>query len=241
MCTLLPHNHLNLDEFNAAVLLTILGLTLSFFIQALVDSCFILGRTPAFEWLGLGMEFLSLSSYQSACLSRGINAEAVSGHHRSPPGLLAGRVLCVAAILIFIGAISLYLSTAVPISGPIVDFARDGALPVVAEVGGHIRSVYVAEGSIVNVGDPLVQLNTSALLLKKHSLESQIHFLELAHGHNVTELKNAYRDLRQTEVDLDRFTITSPVDGVITLLGSIRADQDVAYGTVIAVIWPRQK
>ena len=70
---------LSLDALVAAVLLTILGLTSSFFIQALVDFIFVLGRKPALNWLGLGMllvtlaraGFLGLRSYLLAHLSRG--------------------------------------------------------------------------------------------------------------------------------------------------------------------------
>src|SRR6266850_7415909 len=55
LCSLvLPHRRLCLDALIAAVLLTVLGLTSSFFIQALVDFVFILGRKPALNWLGLG-------------------------------------------------------------------------------------------------------------------------------------------------------------------------------------------
>src|SRR5262249_43393691 len=51
LCALLhPHRHLFLDALLAAVLMTILGITSSFFIQALVDFVFVLGRKPALNW-----------------------------------------------------------------------------------------------------------------------------------------------------------------------------------------------
>ena len=92
---LLPHHHLILDALVAAVLLAILGLTSSFFIQALVDSVFVLGRKPALNWLGLGMllvmlaraGFFGLRSHLLAHLSRRIEAETVIGYHRRPQGL----------------------------------------------------------------------------------------------------------------------------------------------------------
>ena len=79
----------------AAVLMTILGLTSSFFIQALVDFVFVLGRKPALNWLGLGMllvtlaraGFLALRSYLLAHLSQRIDAETVLGYHRHLLGL----------------------------------------------------------------------------------------------------------------------------------------------------------
>ncbi len=96
LCSLvLPHRRLFLDALIAAVLLTVLGLTSSFFIQALVDFVFILGRKPALNWLGLGMllvtlarvGFLGLRSYLLTHLSQRIDAETVLGYHRHLLGL----------------------------------------------------------------------------------------------------------------------------------------------------------
>src|SRR5437016_2948317 len=92
---LLPHQRLFLDSLIAAVLMTILGLTSSFFIQALVDVVFVLGRIPTLNWLGLGMllvtlaraGFLGLRSHLLAHLSRRIDAETVLGYHRHLLGL----------------------------------------------------------------------------------------------------------------------------------------------------------
>ena len=92
---LMPHYRLFLDALLAAVLMTILGLTSSFFIQALVDFVFVLGRTPSLNWLGLGMllvtlaraGFLGLRSYLLAHLSQRIDADAVLGYHRHLLGL----------------------------------------------------------------------------------------------------------------------------------------------------------
>ncbi len=92
---LLPHYHLFLDALLAAVLMTVLGLTSSFFIQALVDVVFILGRKPTLNWLGLGMLFVTLAragfqalrSYLLAHLSQRIDAETVLGYHRHLLGL----------------------------------------------------------------------------------------------------------------------------------------------------------
>src|SRR5262245_14668436 len=93
--TFLPSHHLILDAFVAAVLLTILGLTSSFFIQALVDSFFVLEHQLTLNWLGLGMLLVTRAragvfvprSYLSAHLSRRITAETVNGHRRHPLGL----------------------------------------------------------------------------------------------------------------------------------------------------------
>jgi ATP-binding cassette, subfamily C, bacteriocin exporter len=96
LCSLvLPHRRLFLDALIAAVLLTVLGLTSSFFIQALVDFVFVLGRKPALNWLGLGMllvslaraGFLGLRSCLLTHLSQRIDAETVLGYHRHLLGL----------------------------------------------------------------------------------------------------------------------------------------------------------
>ncbi len=96
LCSLLlPHRRLFLDVLLAAVLMTILGLASSFFIQALVDFVFVLGRKPALNWLGLGMlivllartAFQALRTYLLAHLSQRIDADTVLGYHRHLLGL----------------------------------------------------------------------------------------------------------------------------------------------------------
>src|SRR5262249_6522637 len=85
----MPHRRLILDAFIAAVLLTILSLTSSLFIQVLVDSVFVLGRKSALNWLGLGTPlvtlaragFFGLRSYLVAHLSKRIAAETMPGLH----------------------------------------------------------------------------------------------------------------------------------------------------------------
>jgi ATP-binding cassette subfamily B protein len=75
--------------------MTFLGLTSSFFIQALVDFVFVLGRIPALNWLGLGMllvslarvSFLGLRSYPLAHLNQRVDAETMHGYHRHLLGL----------------------------------------------------------------------------------------------------------------------------------------------------------
>jgi ATP-binding cassette, subfamily C, bacteriocin exporter len=95
LCSLVPPHRLILDALIAAVLLTILGLTSLFFIQALVDFVFVLGRKPALNWLRLGKllvtlaraGFLGLRSYLLAHLSRRIDAGTVLSYRRHLLGL----------------------------------------------------------------------------------------------------------------------------------------------------------
>ena len=50
---------------------------------------------------------------------------------------------------------------------------------IISEAGGRITKVCVAEGSIVEAGDTLIQLDTHDLLMKKRGLETRIHFTEV--------------------------------------------------------------
>ena len=92
---LTPHRRLFLDALLAAVLMTVLSLTSSFFIQALVDFVFVLGRQPALNLLTLGMllilsartAFQALRTYLLAHLSLRIDAETGLGFHRHLLGL----------------------------------------------------------------------------------------------------------------------------------------------------------
>jgi len=100
---LLPHRRLFLDALLAAVLMTLLNLSTSFFIQSLVDFVFVLGRRPALNWLILGMlavlfartVFQGLRTYLLAHLSLRIDAETVLGFHRHlielPPAFFLKR------------------------------------------------------------------------------------------------------------------------------------------------------
>ncbi len=89
------HRKLFLDTLLAAVLMTILGLALSFFIQVLVDFVFLVGAEPALNWLGLGMllvlcarvSFLGLRVYLLVHLSHRIDADIVLGYHHHLLGL----------------------------------------------------------------------------------------------------------------------------------------------------------
>jgi ATP-binding cassette, subfamily C, bacteriocin exporter len=81
--------HLVLDALSAAVLVTILGLASSFFIQTLVDDVIVLGQTHALNWLGLGMlavvstrtAFLGLRTHLLTQISQRIEADVVMRYH----------------------------------------------------------------------------------------------------------------------------------------------------------------
>jgi ABC-type bacteriocin/lantibiotic exporter with double-glycine peptidase domain len=89
------HRRLLVDALFAAVLMTILGLSSSFFIQVLVDYVFLVGANPTMNWLGLGMllvlggrvTFLGLRAYLLAHLSHRIDADIVLGYHHHLLGL----------------------------------------------------------------------------------------------------------------------------------------------------------
>ena len=89
------HRKLFANAVLAAVLMTILGLSSSFFIQALVDFVFVFERESTLNWLSLGMllvllarvAFLGLRAYLLAHLSRRIDTDIVLGYHDHLLGL----------------------------------------------------------------------------------------------------------------------------------------------------------
>src|SRR5262249_36877630 len=92
---LFPYRRLFFDATLAAVLMTLLSLSTSFFIQTLVAFVFVLRRRPALNWLSLGMlavlfartAFQGLRTYLLARLSLRIDAATVLGFHRHLIGL----------------------------------------------------------------------------------------------------------------------------------------------------------
>ena len=261
-CFLLPHN-LILDVFVAAVLLMILGLTSSVFIQALVDSVFILGRKPALKCLGLGMlldtlaraRFFDLRSCLLPHLCQRIDAERVLGRHSHPLGLPLtlnhsygkqawalslsdSRTFCVLAITLGVAASTYILTMDVPLPNPGEFRFQAGPVPIVIEVSGRIRNVYVTEGSGVRVGDLVLQLETNDLQARKVVLESQIHSAELHPDDARFDLLNLYSRLREVQIELDLLTITSPSDGEIVSLEEMHSGERLVAGSAIAVILP---
>ena len=102
---------------------------------------------------------------------------------------------------------------------------------------GRVQKVYVTTGSAVHLGDPIMQLDARHLLLRKHELETLIHSTEL----NTTEdarspLRFLYRELQQLQLDVDRLTLTSPVDGKILSLASMYPGKTFQAGTAVGVV-----
>lgn len=92
---LAPHRWIFLEALLAAVLMTLLTLFSSFFIQTLVDFVFVAGRRSTLNWLALGMllvlvarvAFQGLRAYLLAHLSQRLDAETVIGYFRHLLGL----------------------------------------------------------------------------------------------------------------------------------------------------------
>lgn len=227
-----PYHHLFLDALIAAVLMMVLGLTCSFFIQALVDFVFVLGRKP------------SSKSYLLARLNQRIDADTVSGRHRHLLGL--PLTFCVLILPVAFPAIWAYF-TPIDISVEARGIVRpeDGPCLIIAGIGGRINRLYVHAGSRVHRGDILVQLDTHDLLLRKAALEKRIHLTELRvrePGANTRPFRAGlfalYRELERTRLDLNRLTITSPADGEILSLASLQSGDFLSPGTAIAALGP---
>jgi len=230
----IPPHSLILDVFAAAVLLTILGPTSFSFIQALVDFVFVPERKPA------------VRSYLLPRLSRRIKAERMHGRHSHPLGLPLNislndsRTFCALAIILGVAVSSYILTMNVALPDPGAFRLQGGPVPIVIEVSGRIRDVYMTEGSAVHVGDVLVQLDTTDLLLRKSELESQIHLTEVQGGSAHVDLFRLYHQLGELQLDMERHTITSPADGEITSLEALHSGNVLQAGTAIAVIFPRK-
>jgi len=239
---LLPHNGPILDAFVAAVPPIILGLSLSFIVQAPVVSSLAIGHTPSFR---LRSESV-LRSRLSARLNRRMTAETVLAARHLPglplvffvPGrsLALGSLVLGGAALVLI-LISIYL---IVLDSSITSPERlpfeDGPIPVVIESSGRLQKVYVTRGSVVHTGDPIVQLDTRHLLVRKHELESLIHAAETNASDSSSDAADLYKELEEIQLDLNRLTVTSPVDGKILSLASLYPGKTLPAGAAIAVV-----
>jgi multidrug efflux pump subunit AcrA (membrane-fusion protein) len=243
-----PQSRLILDAFVAAVLLTILGLTSSFFIQVLVDCVFVHQQKLSSIWLGLSV--FGLRSHLFAHLSRGIHAGTVLGYRRHLRGLPYKYALSsledlrtfflVTSLIAIAAAWGEWMTAEVLVPAPNVIMPDSGPVAIVAEVSGRIQHVYVNEDATVRPGDPLIQLDTQRLLLQKQTLETRIHLAELNVTNARAELPGLYRELQRIQLDLDRCTITSPISGQVVSLASLGRGEMLLKGTAIALAVPRR-
>ncbi len=118
---------------------------------------------------------------------------------------------------------------------------REEAIAIVSEAGGKVAAVYAREGMKVRLGDPLVQLDTSGLALRKQMLESRIHFTELRQSAaedrlERAELTSLYGQLNELNKEIGNLTVTSPGDGRITILAPLGSGDVVSRGAAIGVV-----
>jgi multidrug resistance efflux pump len=149
------------------------------------------------------------------------------------------RIFCVIALVLG-SSVSAYITRLnVPVPGrpdlPLIE----AFVPVVIEAAGRVQNVYMKEAKEVHAGDLLVQFDTGGLLLKKRALELRIHDGELHASDRHNLLSSLYRELEQLRLDLDRLTITSPIDGRIIYVVPLAPGDLLPAGNAIAVIFPR--
>jgi multidrug resistance efflux pump len=114
----------------------------------------------------------------------------------SHPRLWAEKSLYVLAVFALMAAVWAYATRLeVSIRARGIVRAQGEAVKIVSEVGGKITRVYVAEGSEIRRGDPLIQLDAGRLALKQRMLESRIHFTEL----RLSSLQNRLENTTQLE------------------------------------------
>jgi Biotin-lipoyl like len=233
----LPDHRLLLDALTAAVLLAILGLSYSNLIQDIPAS-----NQPRSGSFDLGPRLL-------AHLSRMIGVETESIHHRHLLGLplaflithertVRAFLLCVAAFILL--AISAYLLLLHLTPSPPGTPGPTDLSPIVAEASGKIERIYVTDGTRVHTGDPIIQLDTRHLLIRKHVVESLIHAAELSLEDHRYGLSSMYRELQQIQLEMDRFTIISPVDGEVLSLASIYPGKILLAGSAVALVAQRK-
>ena len=148
----------------------------------------------------------------------------------------SARTLFLIVALIAAGAASAYFAIADLSVPPAPTIVLASARPVVAEVEGHIENIYVGEGAIVRLGDPLIQLDTRQFIRRKKALETRIHLAEVR-GSNVSSLAPLYAQLLRAQLDIDRCTITSPTDGVIISITSAGRGHLLQPGALAAIIY----
>jgi len=250
----LPHHQLTLDAPVTAVPNPILGLASLICIQVLVDSICILGHKPAFKRFGSRLLLPALaracasdlSSLRTAHLRRDLDAETVSGHQRRPQGLPFRSRSCRICALLFAVALAVlglffrhFMAPRIISIVTDVSPAADQTCLVIAELTGTVERIYVRTGASIHAGDAILQLDMRDLLLKKRRLESLIHSAELNRTAALT-LRPLYSELDRLKVLIAGTTITSPADGVVTLLRPSEPRGTVAAGEAIAVVTSRR-
>ena len=144
-------------------------------------------------------------------------------------GVLLTAVLAAALVSL------VFVKVDVPVEPTDIDPPDPGIVPLIATATGTIRRIHVRQGSLVNEGDTILQLDSRDLLLKRRILQSRIHQLEAAKVGR-TELGDLYRQLESCQLELNSRTLVSPADGQITWLGSFRPGDILRSGVAVATI-----
>lgn len=83
------------------------------------------------------------------------------------------------------------------------------------------------------------RLSGKLLDLKRAQAEAHLRDLTASSIPLRSELAGLYQELEQCRFDIDRRTITSPIDGQITSLASLHAGEIIGTGTAVAAVVPR--
>jgi hypothetical protein len=246
-----PQQIPSLDALVAAVLPAVLGLARSFVIRAPADWLLFRGHNLApnrFGSEGRRAWFAACLAGSIACLvahlCRRIDAGPADRHRRLLQGLprrpflrrsveaafLAGFV--VTALL----AARYVEITSVPIRAPDPLEPEYRFMPIVAEAGGRIQKWYVTPHTVVRAGDPVVQLDTSGLMVWKQTIETQIHQAESDGRIPRSQLAALYGRLRGVQMEMGSHTIVTPEDGEVVAVFPWNTDTPVRTGEAVAVV-----
>ena len=100
---------------------------------------------------------------------------------------------------------------------------------ITAQTTGRVAAVLVQPGAYVHIGDVLVQLDTRDLVTRRQTLIARIDLAELRH----TDASALYRALEETNLEMTRRTITSPVSGRVVWICQSRT---IHQGMQVAVV-----
>ena len=150
--------------------------------------------------------------------------------------------LCGASGLLLLATAAFhFIALDAQIQAPAVMAFEPSLIPIVSEVQGRIRKSHIREGSIVHVGDPLIELDGEELFHRKDAIESRIHFVELGGTRARGDLAKLYSELEEIQLELNSLSIISEAEGKIVVAAFLCRGEKLAVGSAVAVVRKQKK
>ena len=145
--------------------------------------------------------------------------------------------LCGASGLLLLATAAFHFITLdAQVQAPDVMAFEPSLIPIVSEVQGRIRKSHIREGSIVHVGDPLIELNGEELFHRKDAIELRIHSVELGGTRARGDLAKLYSELEEIQLELNSLSIISEAEGKIVVTAFLCRGEKLAVGSAVAVV-----